>query len=97
MLGDVDSDLQEFTMDSGRAPQGIGRGQPDGVLAKNSYVNHRTEAIFLAGLPDVPESRPHSKVNNRRFRRWVVQRNFVQNNRGRWTVWNPSGSARARP
>lgn len=25
------------------------------------YVNHRTEAIFLAGLPDVPESRPHSK------------------------------------
>jgi len=25
------------------------------------YVNHRTEAIYLAGLPDVPESRPHSK------------------------------------
>jgi hypothetical protein len=33
------------------------------------YVNHRTEAIYLAGLPDVPESRPHSEVNNRRFRR----------------------------
>ncbi len=28
------------------------------------YVNYRTEAIFLAGLPDVPESRPHSAVNN---------------------------------
>jgi len=33
------------------------------------YVNHRTEAIYLAGLPDVPESRPHSEVNSRRFRR----------------------------
>ena len=33
------------------------------------YVNHRTEAIFLAGLPDVPESRPHSEVNTRRGRR----------------------------
>jgi len=30
------------------------------------YVNHRTEAIYLA---DVPESRPHSGVNSRRFRR----------------------------
>jgi hypothetical protein len=28
-----------------------------------AYVNHRTEAIYLAGLPEVPESRPHSKVN----------------------------------
>ena len=28
-----------------------------------AYVNHRIEAIYLAGLPDVPESRPHSKVN----------------------------------
>lgn len=27
-------------------------------------VNYRTEAIFLAGLPEVPESRPHSEVNN---------------------------------
>ena len=26
-----------------------------------AYVNHRQEAIFLAGLPDVPESRPHSR------------------------------------
>jgi hypothetical protein len=33
------------------------------------YVNHRTEAIYLAGLPDAPESRPHSQVNSRRFRR----------------------------
>ncbi|MBI5525186.1 MAG: hypothetical protein HY897_02550 [Deltaproteobacteria bacterium] len=33
------------------------------------YVNHRTEAIYLAGLPDVPESRPHSEVNSQRFRR----------------------------
>jgi hypothetical protein len=24
------------------------------------YVNHRTSCIYLAGLPDVPESRPHS-------------------------------------
>lgn len=29
-----------------------------------AYVNHRTEAIYLAGLPDIPESRPHSKVNS---------------------------------
>jgi hypothetical protein len=28
------------------------------------YVNYQTEAIFLAGLPDVPESRPHSEVNS---------------------------------
>ena len=33
------------------------------------YVNHRTEAIYLAGLPDAPESRPHSKASKRRFRR----------------------------
>jgi hypothetical protein len=26
-----------------------------------AYVNHRQEAIYLAGLPDVPESRPHSR------------------------------------
>ena len=30
-----------------------------------AYVNHRTEVIFLAGLPDVPESRPHSEVTSR--------------------------------
>jgi hypothetical protein len=28
-----------------------------------AYVNHRPEVIFLRGLPDVPESRPHSRVN----------------------------------
>jgi hypothetical protein len=27
------------------------------------YVNHRADVIFLAGLPDIPESRPHSQVN----------------------------------
>ena len=32
-----------------------------------AYVNHRTEAIYLAGLPDVPESRPHSMVNSQGF------------------------------
>jgi hypothetical protein len=26
------------------------------------------EVIYLAGLPDVPESRPHSEVNGRRVR-----------------------------
>jgi hypothetical protein len=25
------------------------------------YVNHRPGAIFLKGLPDLPESRPHSR------------------------------------
>jgi hypothetical protein len=30
-----------------------------------AYVNHRTDVIFLAGLPDSPESRPHSRVNCR--------------------------------
>ena len=30
-----------------------------------AYVSHRTEAILLAGLPDVPESRPHSRINSR--------------------------------
>jgi hypothetical protein len=30
-----------------------------------AYVNHRTDVIFLAGLPDVPKSRPHSRVNQR--------------------------------
>ncbi len=27
------------------------------------YVNHRPDVIFLRGLLDVPESRPHSRVN----------------------------------
>ena len=35
---------------------------------RGKVVNHWTEAIYLAGLPDVPESRPHSGVNSRRFR-----------------------------
>jgi hypothetical protein len=28
-----------------------------------AYVSHRTEAIFLTGLPDVAESRPHTEAN----------------------------------
>jgi hypothetical protein len=34
---------------------------PDYVF--EAYVNHRADAIYLEGLPDVPESRPHSEVN----------------------------------
>ena len=30
-----------------------------------AYVNYRSDVIFLRGLPDVPESRPHSSVNSR--------------------------------
>lgn len=29
-----------------------------------AYVNHQSDVIFLAGLPDVPASRPHSSVNS---------------------------------
>jgi len=29
-----------------------------------AYVNHRHDMIFLRGLPDVPESRPHSEANS---------------------------------
>ncbi len=29
-----------------------------------AYVNHRSDVIFLEGLPDIPESRPHSRVNS---------------------------------
>lgn len=29
-----------------------------------AYVNHDANAIFLAGLPDIPESRPHSRINS---------------------------------
>lgn len=29
-----------------------------------AYVNHQMEVIFLAGLPDEAESRPHSRVNS---------------------------------
>jgi len=28
-----------------------------------AYVNYQTDAIFLAGLPDIPESRPHSRIS----------------------------------
>ena len=28
------------------------------------YVNHREDVIFLAGLPDVAGSRPHSRINS---------------------------------
>ena len=28
-----------------------------------AYVNYRTEAIYLAGLPNIPESRPHSEIS----------------------------------
>ena len=28
-----------------------------------AYVNYRTEAIYLTGLPDIPESRPHSEIS----------------------------------
>lgn len=28
-----------------------------------AYVNHQADMILLAGLPDVPSSRPHSRVN----------------------------------
>lgn len=34
-------------------------------LVFEGYVNRRTDVIFLAGVPDVPESRPHSRVNRR--------------------------------
>jgi hypothetical protein len=30
-----------------------------------AYLNHRTEVIMLAGLPDVAESRPHARFNSR--------------------------------
>jgi hypothetical protein len=30
-----------------------------------AYVNHTPNAIFLTGLPELPESRPHSRVNSR--------------------------------
>jgi hypothetical protein len=33
----------------------------------DASVNHRTEVIDLAGVPDVPESLPHSRVNEERF------------------------------
>jgi hypothetical protein len=35
----------------------------------DAYVNHRTEVIYLAGVPDVPESLPHSRLNEEPFGR----------------------------
>ena len=29
-----------------------------------AYVNHRSDVIFLKGLPDILESRPHSRGNS---------------------------------
>jgi len=34
-----------------------------------AYANFQAEAVFLAGLPDVADSRPHSRINERRFER----------------------------
>ena len=34
-----------------------------------AYVNHRTDVIYLKGLPDLPESRPHSEVHGWGFGR----------------------------
>ncbi len=28
-----------------------------------AYVNYQSDAIFLAGLPDIPEIRPHASVS----------------------------------
>jgi hypothetical protein len=42
-----------------------------------AYVNYRMEAIYLAGLPDIPESRPHSEVsqvNGWRGPDFIIQR-----------------------
>ena len=30
-----------------------------------AYVNYQADAIHLAGLPDISESRPHSEVSER--------------------------------
>lgn len=32
-----------------------------------AYVNHRPDVIFLTGLPDIAESRPHSRANAHKF------------------------------
>jgi hypothetical protein len=37
---------------------------PAHAIYFEAYVNHRSDVIFLAGLPDVAESRPHSTVNS---------------------------------
>ena len=35
-----------------------------GVKLRRPIVNHRHDMIFREGLPDVPESRPHSRANS---------------------------------
>jgi len=29
-----------------------------------AYLNHRPDVIFLKGLPDIPEGRPHARANS---------------------------------
>ena len=36
-----------------------------------AYVNHRPDMILLAGFPDVPSSRPHSRINEAKRRQSV--------------------------
>jgi hypothetical protein len=31
-----------------------------------AYASHRAEVVFLRGLPDIAESRPHSRINEDR-------------------------------
>ena len=62
-----------------------------------AYVNYRTEAIYLAGLPDIPESRPHSKVNSWGFGS-ALQRNGISFEAyALWTTLIPAGSAKEPP
>jgi hypothetical protein len=51
-----------------------------------AYVNHRTEAIYLAGLPDVPESRPHSQVNEWGFGGGSTNRHYWECEQCLWTT-----------
>lgn len=37
----------------------------------DGYVNHRPDVIFLAGVPDVPESRPNSLTYDGRYRGFI--------------------------
>lgn len=41
-----------------------------------AYVNYRAEAVYLAGLPDIPASRPHSMVSETNG--WDAPGFFVQ-------------------
>ncbi|HWA71086.1 MAG TPA: hypothetical protein VG937_02060 [Polyangiaceae bacterium] len=50
----------EALMKRGTAPRGA-RYWTEYIF--EAYVNHQTEVIFLEGLPDVDESRPHSKAS----------------------------------